>query len=349
MNIVAYLQFETHPGNSELFTTMIDWAEQHANANFIIVSPNANFSGVTIPANVSIEHISASPETFIRRLKLKSALPKKLKKLGADLFIAPPQIIVKKTGLRQAAWVQPYESYSRKDIQAIDAFVQKYLIPYEALALKLEHYKVDTRKLALCYYKATGFELSVKTDLKEKVLEDYTNGDNYFIALASKNTKPNLISLLKAFSVFKKWQKSSFKLVIALSELSSKDAIPDFAGYKYKDDVVFINSKDDKLFYNLLTHAFASVYACEDVLDDFGLQSLRAGIPLITLNSELTRATYKNAAAYAYAAHTGIADALMAIYKGEQLCNVLRRNGHVVLNNYTKDNVVANLEDIFEL
>lgn len=65
----------------------------------------------------------------------------------------------------------------------------------------------------------------VEWELANKIKEKYTGGQEYFLVAGSIHSHKNLLTLLKAFSIFKKWQKSNMKLVITGSTDWQNDTI----------------------------------------------------------------------------------------------------------------------------
>jgi len=81
----------------------------------------------------------------------------------------------------------------------------------------------------------------------------YTSGRDYYLVYAPALLPPQFIDLLKAFSLFKRRQKSSMKLLFSVKPAeSSKDNL---ALYKYREDILFLNSPD------VLPAATAAAYA----------------------------------------------------------------------------------------
>ncbi|RZL20409.1 MAG: hypothetical protein EOO96_25150, partial [Pedobacter sp.] len=71
----------------------------------------------------------------------------------------------------------------------------------------------------------------------------------------------NLLILLRAFSLFKKRQKSAMQLMLLMNGININDCITDFRLYKYRDDVKIIgNVLDDAGFPDLVGSCMAMIY-----------------------------------------------------------------------------------------
>lgn len=96
---------------------------------------------------------------------------------------------------------------------------------------------------------------------KESIKELYTDGHEYFFMDAASANQARVIQYLKAFSHFKKWQNSSMKLVLLLSEgqLSHKGFQDLFNSYHFREDVVLKAAKDSGIRYDLMAAAYAVI------------------------------------------------------------------------------------------
>ena len=110
--------------------------------------------------------------------------------------------------------------------------------------------------LPLLNLKATIPEWDIREQLKEK----YAEGREYFLATGLTNLN-ELLNLLKAFSIFKKWQKSQMMLVIAGSDELFTDAFEDkLSTYRYRNDVGIIMPESIEQFNEVLSAAYALVH-----------------------------------------------------------------------------------------
>ncbi len=74
--------------------------------------------------------------------------------------------------------------------------------------------------------------------IKEEVKREYANGKEYFLFYALINKTDTVLKLLKAFSAFKKRQRSNLQLLIADANPSlNVSLLQKLESYKYRDDV----------------------------------------------------------------------------------------------------------------
>lgn len=100
---------------------------------------------------------------------------------------------------------------------------------------------------------------------REQLKEKYAGGTEYFLYTGPIYPPDPLITLLKAFSHFKKWQQSNMKLVLAGAANRKTKKLKDKLGtYKYREDVLIIENPDPGITQELTAAAYAPVYLQEN-------------------------------------------------------------------------------------
>ena len=100
---------------------------------------------------------------------------------------------------------------------------------------------------------------------------EQTRDESYFLIDARAATEDEVIENLKAFSHFKKWQRSSMQLALLIpaSMHQNADFLDKFDAYFYKDDVHLLSALDTKSLYAWIRSAYAVVspYLADQGLD----------------------------------------------------------------------------------
>lgn len=121
-------------------------------------------------------------------------------------------------------------------------------------------------------------------DARDVVRYQFTQGDAYFICTTPIHPSANIIPLLKGFSQFKKRTNSNMKLVFTGVKGSfSSDILLSVDTYKYRNDLVFLDSLSASDKRDLLCSAYALVHPCR--YERFGipiLDALKAGVAVLT-------------------------------------------------------------------
>jgi len=279
-------------------------------------------------------------------------IPAVLKKYKADVFVSAdglcslatkvPQCLV----LHDLAFIH-YPGHIRKSHYIFyKRYVPKFLKKAKSVATVSEfskrdianYYKVDANKIDVVYSAAKDIFKPVSPDVKEQVKNQYTEGKEYFLYIGAIHPRKNLVNLLKAFSVFKKRQKSSFKLVLAGRLAWKYDSfMQSLKRYKYRDDVIMLGYSNEDDLIKITASAYALVYP--SLLEGFGvpvIEAMKCFVPVITsLRSSMQEIT-KDAALYADAnSPDDIADKMMLVYKDEKLRDELIIKGDVVAEQYS--------------
>lgn len=170
--------------------------------------------------------------------------------------------------------------------------------------------------------------LQLSFDEKQRIRNQYSDGKNYFLALGPFDAQSNIITLLKAFSRFKKRQKTEWKLVLAGSV---DTAYPQFsaslATYKYRADICLLDQATDEEQQQLLAAAYALIVPAQQQVENIRLtRAWAAGIPQLLPAAPENEIWAKDAALYVeIVQHEAIADQLMRLYKDEDFYNRLRQ------------------------
>jgi glycosyltransferase involved in cell wall biosynthesis len=155
----------------------------------------------------------------------------------------------------------------------------------------------------------------------EQVRAKYTEDCAYFIYAGPISDTPSLVVLLKAFSRFKRRQKSSFKMVLLPAAEVGLTALQQvLSNYKYRSEVVLPAAPlPESEVAALLTAAYTFVQPGAPALYGTGLlEAISAGLPVIAKNGAMATEILADAAVfYPEGDDELLAGHLMALYKDE--------------------------------
>jgi glycosyltransferase involved in cell wall biosynthesis len=171
---------------------------------------------------------------------------------------------------------------------------------------------------------------------RETIKEKHTEGKDYFLFAAGAHEKDHVIVLLKAFSIFKKWQKSNMQLVLLSKAGPSPALAKDISTYKYRNEIKFLASRHEEEAAEILSAAYALIDLNEPVFfPQTGLHAMRCGVPVITDENKVTLKTYGDAALYAVQDEKNLSAKMMMLYKDEHLRNLHIYKGYQVAFPYS--------------
>jgi glycosyltransferase involved in cell wall biosynthesis len=194
----------------------------------------------------------------------------------------------------------------------------------------IQHYPFAAGKISVVPGAAKNIFQPISWQEKQEVKEKYTAGTEYFVCTGGIHPRKNLLNLLKAFSLFKKWQHSNMKLVVA-GRLAWQydDILEKLKSYKYRNDVILTGYVQDEELAKLTAAAYAMVYP--SFFEGFGLpivEAMQAGVPVITSNTSSMPEVGGEAALYADPNDPdAIAKHMLSLYRDETFRNKLVEAG----------------------
>ncbi|WP_439505029.1 glycosyltransferase family 4 protein [Sediminibacterium sp.] len=179
---------------------------------------------------------------------------------------------------------------------------------------------------------------------KEQVKEAYTDGYEYFLCVGGIHPRKNMIHLLKAFSLFKKWHKTNMKLVfVGRLAWQYKDFLEKLKSFKYRKDVVLTGYVEENILQKLTGAAYGALYVTH--FEGFGLpivEAMQSGVPVITANNSSMPEVGGDAALYAESNNpASIAAQMQILYRNEQMREKLIQKGLERAQYYSWDKSAA--------
>ncbi|MGZ5286110.1 MAG: glycosyltransferase family 4 protein [Flavisolibacter sp.] len=279
-------------------------------------------------------------------------IPIILKKIKADVFVSPDGFASLSTKIPQCLVVHDLgflhhpDAYKKSHEVYMRHYMPKYLKKAKTIATVsqfskediIKNYKTDPSRINVVYSAPKNIFHPVTFADQEATREKYTEGKAYFIYVGAIQPRKNLVNLLKAFSVFKKRQRSNMKLVLAGRLAWKHDAfVQSLKTYKYREDVVMTGYIPEDKLVNLIGSAYALVYP--SLFEGFGvpvLEAMRCEVPALTSSASSMQEVGEDAALYFDSNdHDDIAEKLMLIYKDENLRKIIIEKGKDIALKYT--------------
>jgi glycosyltransferase involved in cell wall biosynthesis len=198
-----------------------------------------------------------------------------------------------------------------QSIVTVSAFSKKDLI---------KQYRVPAEKIEVIYNAAKEIFQPLSWNEKQQVKDGFSDGREYFLFTGGVHPRKNLMALLKAFSLFKKWQHSNMKLLVAgRLAWDYEDILEKLKTYKYRDDVVMLGYLPDEQLAKVTAAAYAMVYP--SYFEGFGLpiiEAMQSEVPVITSNTSSMPEIGGEAALYADPSDPdAIAKHMLGLYRDE--------------------------------
>lgn len=184
---------------------------------------------------------------------------------------------------------------------------------------------------------------------KMQIKDGYADGREYFLYDANSTSTADIVNLLKSFSIFKKWQHSSMKLLILLDSFTSIESLQiKLETYKYKDDVQLIQADSNKILNNLINAAYCFInYSSNTQFPVHISHAIENKVAVICANDEFYRECFQDAIMYAEKNDiNSLADKMKIIYKDENLKQKLQLNAYKKQSSINKDEIIQSVEKI---
>ncbi len=274
-------------------------------------------------------------EPFAETKGIISLLPLGIKKsivlnrLNAQLFITSGEVYKKDTpGLNEIFFFnQGYEKYGN----------EKKTLRYPALIVTIsdtlrkkiiDNYSLQDSKVVVIPAAPSDYITVADWSEKLQVKDKYADGREFFFCFKQIGPDTQWEEILKAFSIFKKWQQSSFRIIIAGKIASGyADVFKEKLGsYKFRSDVKIVDpGKED--IERILPSAFGMICADADYTGIGMLNGFKVEVPVISSPVDLFDEEVSGAFLPAIPQADELSRQLINLYRDERMREILIEKG----------------------
>jgi glycosyltransferase involved in cell wall biosynthesis len=263
-----------------------------------------------------------------------------LKKIKADVLISIDEICSSSANIPQCLIVHDvhFLQSSKSQVKKIKRTASNKFSKAAVVVTASESIKKDIQKeyhlseniIHVIAHPASTLFQPVETEEKEKLKRMYADGNEYFIYKDLFQSGKNAYTLLKAFSAFKKKQKSNMKLIIAVnSKAQSIDLIKQLNNYKYREEVKLVEITNKQILAKLVAGAYALVdLSGNESFTYSAIEAIQCQTAAIVSNSSSVSEKEKDA--YLFVNNNSfedVAEKMMLLYKDENLRAKVIGNG----------------------
>lgn len=237
---------------------------------------------------------------FLFYLWFEYSIPKVLKKYNPDVFISPDMFCSMKTNTKTLLVIHDlnFEHYPEQMPWLVRNyylhFTPRFVNRAERIATVssyskqdiINQYQVDADKIDVVYNGSNQAFRPIPEDEKEKVRQQFSFGEQYFLFIGALHPRKNLVNLFKAFDLYKDELKNNYKLIIVgekmwwTGELKST-----FEEMQFKEDVLFTGRLHPDDLSKVVSSAIALTYV--SYFEGFGIpivEAFNAETAVITSN-----------------------------------------------------------------
>jgi glycosyltransferase involved in cell wall biosynthesis len=340
--------------------SLLQLAAANSSIAFYFITETNFVQPLQWPSNVQLLVIpQQSTSPLLCKFWYNYNLPAALRKIKAQLLLHIDGSISVRTKIPQYTFVNDLNflqqpawyagSYTRFAKSAAVAYLNrsaKVLVPSQHLKTQvMAQCKVPAAKITIWQPLLLPSFLPASWQKKETVKESYTAGREYFFCQAALHPRYYLLNLLKAFSLFKKRQKSNMQLVLAVPEApANNEFVQSFSNYKYRNDVQLLQAPTQAVLADITAAAYASINLSPLYADiSHLLHAQQCAVPVIAGNYVAAVDMLQETALFTNEqAVEQLAEKMMLLYKDEPLRNQLIQKG---LAN-TQTNAQSQLEQL---
>ncbi|MEO8111611.1 MAG: glycosyltransferase family 1 protein [Ginsengibacter sp.] len=323
----------------------LDIAASHKDHTFIFIfdkpyHSSSRFSENVIP--VIKAPVANSPAKWYIWYNIK--IPLLLKKYRADVFVCTdgfcslttkvPQCLI----LNDLGFLKFPLFIERKRVLFSKKFTRRFIKRASVIITGsqfskteiISRYKCAPGKIQVIYPRSYEDSAVLSIEERESIKEKYANGNEYYVYAGPIDPGKNLMNLLKAFSAFKKRQKSSMRLVIASRQAQQyEEFIASLQLFRFKDDVTLLTSQPAIELTRIIASSYAMIYV--PFVEDTGsvlFTAMNAEVPIVTSSTGAMPELCGDAALYAHPENfKEIAIKMMDLFKDEDLRRTLIEKG----------------------
>jgi len=277
-----------------------------------------------------------------------------LNKMKPDLFLSPDGFICLGAKCKQLNVIHDINFFHhKKDLKWLTGkYYNHYFPKFAAGATRIatvseyskndiaKNYKIDPAKIDVVYNGINSFFKPLSEEEKTSARKKFSAGKNYFIHAGSLIPRKNIVTLVKAFALFKTESNSDQKLLLAGQTFwGITEVYKVIKENKLEAEVIFTGRLADDDLANVLGSATALTFV--PYYEGFGIplvEAMRAGVPIITSNVTSLPEIAGDAALFVNPLEPiEIKNAMIRIYNDEDLRNDLIAKGNKQKENFSWD------------
>jgi glycosyltransferase involved in cell wall biosynthesis len=223
-----------------------------------------------------------------------------LNKMKPDLFLSPDGFLSLGAKCPQLPVIHDINFYHHpRDSKWLTTRYYNYFFPkFAAKARRIatvseysrrdiaSAYNIDAGKIDVVYNGVNSFFKPVSEDVKIETRKKFAGDCEYFVAVGSLHPRKNIVNLIQAFSLFKKENGSSMKLLLAgPGYWGLKEIHKSVEESGYSNDIIFTGRLADEDLAVILGSAMALTFVPH--FEGFGIplvEAMAAQVPIICSN-----------------------------------------------------------------
>ncbi|MFM7728142.1 MAG: glycosyltransferase family 4 protein [Flavobacteriales bacterium] len=263
-------------------------------------------------------------------------IPRKLRQIGADVFVSPDMMLSLRTECKQIVVLHDlnFEHYPGD----LPAHITRYLRTHTPLFARkaskvvtvsefskadiVKQYAIDSNKIEVVHNAAQSAYRVLNEEERTATRVRYTHGEPYFVFISSIHPRKNLQRLLQAYEHFRERTGSNVKLVAVGRRFWKNELLDEtLRSMRFANDVIFTGHLEQEELSSVLGAAMCLMYV--SYFEGFGVpivEAFQSGVPVITSNvSSMPEVAGCSALLVDPFNSAAISDAMVRMYQDEKL------------------------------
>jgi glycosyltransferase involved in cell wall biosynthesis len=355
INTRGLLQSEIAADSLFIYESFKIIAIQNPAHDFIFFTDNILDTVISSLKNIELIVIDTKTKNpLLWQIWYNHQLPSLIKKYKADILVNANGICSMRVKAPQCLIIQNHPGVYKKKLRS--SLDKAKIIIAASQYIKdglFKNYKMGGKKIDVVHTAPNELFKPIDWKEKETVKEKYAEGKEFFLFAGTVGAENNLINLLKAFSFFKKRQKSNMQLLIAaIASPQLENFTESLKTYKYRNEVKLLQNLPASELAKITASAYA--FICPSLSEKFIpslLEAMKCDVPVIVSDIPAFHEICADAALYANPNSFGdFADKIMLIFKDEKKRNEMIEKGKQQAQLYSWNKTASLLwEAIFKM
>lgn len=290
-------------------------------------------------------------------------VPRKLNQLKPDVFFSPELYLTNHPTIPQVPVI--HDIGFEHNPEEIGGWAVQYLLKYTPIyAQRAAHimtvsefckediavrYNIDREKISIAYNAADNRFLPLSEEKRQKVRDQYAEGQPYFHFVGTIQPRKNIENLLMGFDQFKMTTGLPAKLLLVGKRgWNYQTAVEAFEAMEYRDDVIFTGFVSDSELPRI--YGASEGLCLVSWLEGFGIpvtEAMKAGTPVICSNrSALPEIAGKAGLLVDPASPDDISEAMRKLSRNPELRQELIRKGKAQAEKFSWDDSAGRIWEV---
>lgn len=319
MVLAVHIPVNDYRTASHIFSQLLcllELARQNPESRFVFFTDQPLFKQSDIPSNLEIKPVKPSLKNrLLQHYWYQFKLPKILERENATAFLSLQPVVSGSKQIPQFLWLSDVEDLLKKQGRSFSRRTKENLSQFSTIIVPGHECSEALQKKYALGSKLRQMLLPIQNVKSTKLNEP---DGSYFAFVLTADAIPHLKTVMKAFTLFKKRQRTEMRLLLIGKESQIAEAAKISEGYKLLKYVFLEKANENTSLLRWLSSSYANIFLSESfrMTEEAGV-ILQAERPLISFDCIFWRDVFGEAAVFSTITEEMISAQMMNLYKNE--------------------------------